>query len=65
MTIEYRNTDTWVVEARMNDLDCTMDDAALIAQKYLTQFPSFTACVIGGGYQRVVSRATEWQKRNG
>ena len=64
MTIEYRNTESWAIEARMNDLTCTRDEAIVIAQKYLKQFPSLTACVLTDETESVVSVATEWQKRN-
>jgi len=41
------------------------DGAVLIAQKYLQQFPNLTAHVMTADTETVVSRATEWQKRNG
>lgn len=62
--IEYRDADFAVV-ARMNDV-AGRDAAILIAQKYMTQFASIdSATVSDDATEVVVSRSTEWNKRNG
>ena len=67
--IEYKTGDT--VVARMTEgLPATADEAAVIAQKYLKQMGSIESAHVyyphaeWGTSERVVRRATEWQKRN-
>ena len=49
--------------AHLNGL--TMDAAGLVAQKYMAQFPAIdTAKIFGTRAERVVSRATTWQRVN-
>lgn len=55
--------------AAMRDLDtncnATKEQAIVIAQKYLQQFPTLTAHVMTAESETVVSRATGWQMMNG
>lgn len=65
MIIEYRY-EGQEVAGRMSNLEMTKDAAVVVAQKYMKQFPAIvSAHVFTGETETVVSRATEWQKRNG
>lgn len=62
--IEYRDENFSIV-ARMNDV-CGRGAAIVVAQKYLAQMASIdSATVSDDETETVVSRATEWTKRNG
>lgn len=64
-TIEYQNNRIMV--ARMIDVQAeTKRELEVIAQKYMQQFQNIeSAHIFQGGFETVVSLATEWQKRNG
>lgn len=65
MQVIYRYED-WTIAGIMNDVSGGLDRCIVISQRYMSQFPSIVAaCIIGDGAETVVSKATEWQKRNG
>lgn len=64
-TISYKN-ETGQMVARMNNVMVSRSEAIVIAQKYMAQMSDIDcAAVCDGATEVVVSRATEWQKRNG
>jgi hypothetical protein len=67
MTIEYRYEDG-TLAAQQTDLENSTwaDRLVLLAQKSMSGTAYATAHIFrGDGFETVVSKATEWQKRNG
>jgi len=65
--IEYRDEDGNEV-GRVDGLDgtCSKDRLELLAQQTLASRPEYaTAHIFHGGMEKVVSKTTEWQRRNG
>lgn len=64
ITIEYRDDNDTLV-ARMNQVPGGRLNGITMAQRYMIQFPSIASGhVLCDETETVVSRATEWQKRN-
>lgn len=65
MQIIYRDNDYSVVARMEAGVPENADAAGVIAQKYMQQFPSIaSAHIVDDASERVISRTTEWQKRN-
>ena len=66
MTITYKFANDQIAGRMEAGVPSDFDGATKIAQRYMAQFPSITSAIIENAtHERMISRATEWQKRNG